>query len=122
MSKDGNYESVPLRGNVSEAGILRRAIAVGDVNNDGLLDVVFEIYGSDTHWDRPTPEESATTSIVIGDLDEDGRLDIVIGYQRSQSTSGANEVFYQEEEGNFTAYDLPGDESTTNEILIETSS
>ena len=73
-------------------GGLYRGLAVGDVNEDGRLDIVAanarngpEVYlqTEDGKWQQtPAPLPSMTggaKSVALGDLDRDGHLDMVVG-------------------------------------------
>jgi len=83
----------------SEAGGLYRGLAVGDVNEDGRLDIAAanlrngpELYlqTKDGRWQpAPAPMPSMTggaKSLALGDLDRDGHLDMVIGGRKSAKT------------------------------------
>ena len=90
------------------------AIAVGDVNGDGMPDVVFAINGGPsqvylntghaTTWAGFTTGATlgsgtpATTSVAIGDVNGDGHRDIVLG-----TSNGAAELFLGDGTGAFTA-------------------
>ena len=78
------------------AGGLYRGLAVGDVNEDGRLDIVAanarngpELYlqtKSGSWQPAPAPLPSMTggaKSVALGDLDRDGHLDMVIGGRQS---------------------------------------
>jgi len=80
----------------STAGGLYRGLAVGDVNEDGRLDIAVanirtgpEIYlqTRDGGW-QPTPTfrssiKGGATALALGDLDGDGHLDLVVGGSRA---------------------------------------
>lgn len=80
----------------STSGGLYRGLAVGDVNEDGRLDIAVanivtgpEIYlqTKDGAW-QPTPPLQSTikggaTALALGDLDGDGHLDLVVGGSQS---------------------------------------
>ncbi len=77
------------------AGGLYRGIAVGDINEDGRLDIAAanlrggpELYlqTEDGRWQRqpkPLPAMTGARAIALADLDRDGHLDLVVGGQRS---------------------------------------
>ena len=76
---------------VYPGGLQPRAIAVGDLDGDGVLDVVgtdangnatFVYYGNGDGTFTPGPAAEVGTapySIAIGDLDGDGKADVVVG-------------------------------------------
>jgi hypothetical protein len=81
---------------VSTAGGLYRGLAVGDVNEDGRLDLAVanirtgpEIYlqTKDGAWQRTPALRSSikggATALALGDLDGDGHLDLVVGGSQS---------------------------------------
>jgi len=83
-------------------GGLFRGIAVGDINEDGHLDLVVaneangpEVYlqHPDGFW-QPTPDifpamMGGALGIALGDLDRDGHLDLLVGGRRSKG-AGSN--------------------------------
>jgi hypothetical protein len=81
---------------VSSAGGRYRGIALGDVNEDGRLDIAVahivngpEIYlqTKDGGWQPAPPLHSSikggATAVALGDLDGDGHLDLVVGGRQS---------------------------------------
>ncbi len=120
LNEEGQF--VPLENEFSL--IMYSAIAVGDLNGDGLMDFaitgqrqepgippntkVFEIYynlGNNTFRKRDDTGIDATTwgSVHIADLNGDGRADIFVN---GQGVSGnISKVYFQEENGSFTASD-----------------
>jgi hypothetical protein len=109
---------------VSQAGGLYRGIAVGDVNEDGRLDLAVanirtgpEIYfqTSNGAWQPAPPFRSrikgGATALALGDLDGDGHLDLVVGGSRSFSSQYGLFVFRGNGKGEWTQFrtDLPSD-------------
>jgi len=72
------------------AAALTYSVAVGDMNNDGVMDVVAGVLGganklflrrpNNTYVDSNIGEQTdSTTSVALGDLNGDGWLDVVFG-------------------------------------------
>ncbi|KPK77291.1 MAG: hypothetical protein AMJ79_03720, partial [Phycisphaerae bacterium SM23_30] len=86
------------------------SIALGDFNEDGLLDVMAGNYGSSNKLyiqnangtfqaARPIANETRnTTSIVGGDFNKDGHLDVVSG-----NSGKVNQIYFGDGTGNFSA-------------------
>lgn len=102
----GNWQDYSRGLTVSTAGGLYRGIAVGDVNEDGRLDIAVahilngpEIYlqGKDGIWRQTLPFRSSieggATALALGDLDGDGHLDLVVGNSQSNSNQYGLFVF-----------------------------
>lgn len=101
---------------VIETGSWPEAVAIGDVNSDGLADVVLVtsyyldpendfklfVFLQDSHGDLMSPLKYPTNaeytaraeSIDIGDVNGDGRNDIVLGIDRK-----AIDVYLQTDQG-----------------------
>jgi hypothetical protein len=89
------------------SGGLYRGLAVGDINEDGRVDLVVAntiggpeayVQGSDGAWQRsPSTALSALAggadSLALGDLDGDRHLDLVIGGRRARGGQGGLFVF-----------------------------
>jgi len=118
-NKSGNYDSITLPG----GNKITDAIAVADLDDNGLLDVIVGNRGEPDQILMQMEEKkyvvkelsnsfSFTTSLAVADIDGDGDLDIVVGV-----VDQANEIFYGDGDGNFTAEELPGD-ITTETIAV----
>jgi RHS repeat-associated protein len=82
-----------------ETGDNSRAVVIGDVNQDGQLDIVAANEGDDTvsvlfgngsgSFAPKTDYEVSTspTSVSLGDLNQDGKLDLVTGNTRANTVS-----------------------------------
>jgi hypothetical protein len=87
-------------------GGLFRGIAVGDVNEDGLLDlaVANDVNGPeiflrqrDGSW-QPTPDvlpsmQGGAVAVALGDLDGDGHLDLLVGGREKKGTPPTYGIF-----------------------------
>jgi hypothetical protein len=92
-----SYTTYAFRGNGTllwsySAGYYRSNVAVGDLGNDGTLEVVFVGYSSSTGWRvfalRATNGTSVWSfnlsnqgNVALADLDNDGQLEVVVLYQ-----------------------------------------
>jgi hypothetical protein len=113
------------------------SIALADMNNDSLLDIVIGNYndknqillndGDGVFGEAVKLPGSAfaTYSLVIADMDNDGWLDIIVGNALPDTSFvfgndlGQNELLLNDRDGTFsTAVDLPGGTSATRSMAI----
>ena len=89
-----------------------RSVAVGDMNNDGYLDIItgnlvgsnYVYFGNGIHFDLETAYEKAdlgTASVKVADLNQDGFLDIV-----NANGEDTNFAYLNSEDGSFTKIPL----------------
>jgi hypothetical protein len=124
---DGNFleDAVDLPGGVQNT----YSVAIADMNNDGLLDIVVGNYDSQKNKliinagdgnfledavDLPGGVQN-TLSVAIADMDNDGLLDIVVGnanYNNQLITNAGDGTFLED------AVDLPGGVQTTISVAI----
>lgn len=113
FSQNDNYT---LASNQNFTMLQNSAAAVGDINNDGLMDFAIsgrdnnyvefvEIYYNTTNgtFAKVTPTEIRPTtfgSLALGDLNNDGLLDVLISGIDSNSNYITN-LYFQNEEGTF---------------------
>src|SRR5262249_7957070 len=110
----------------SSAGGYYRGLAIGDVDEDGRLDIAVahirngpEIYlqtknGTWQTAPRPQSIKAGATAVALGDLDGDGHLDLVVGGRKSDTAQNGLFVFLGNGRAGWTDVrtDLPSDELT----------
>ena len=110
----------PTTAPLSPNGNDTRSVALGDLNGDGTLDIVFGNYGqpSQVYLNdgrgsfAPTtaplnPTGSCTTSVALGDLNGDGALDIVLGNGGGFPFPQPSQVYLNDGRGGFTPTTAP---------------
>lgn len=102
-----------------------RGIALGDLDDDGNLDIVFaafdrpsQVYLNDKDGSGQFTLEAKiggdqATSVALGDVNHDGRLDIAMGRQ-----SRGSEIYVNEGKGTFTLTALPDSGSQTTSVAM----
>ena len=100
-----NGSGIFVSGLFPGSSALTNALALGDVNGDGALDLVLgnsgldELFinnGSGTFSRSLTfvgDSSSTTTAVCLGDVDGDGALDIVFGKNTADNIGGAEVLF-----------------------------
>lgn len=99
------------------------AMVVGDVNNDGIFDIIVGNYrqknlvyinnGKNGFMTRAFGNSTPTTSLALGDLNNDGFLDIIVGNQNQQG------IFYlNDRAGNFPFGQPFGNTVSTNGLAV----
>ena len=108
----------------AELDLETRAIAMGDMNDDGHLDIVAAAIGAPgvifhgdgaggfTPADRWGIAEDRTYGLALADFDADGQLDILAG-----NTQTPSQIHYQSEQG-WYARDLYDDVETIYSVAI----